>query len=74
MTMRVLSGDVPMRTPMRRRGTLIARRGEKMYIANVHGASAGNAAAFWEGPSALTLGTDVTLEFDPTIPAWWIVS
>lgn len=72
--MRLLSSDVPMRSPLRRRGTLVAKRAANLYIANVHGASAGNAAAYWEGTDALALGTDVTLEFDPATDAWWVVS
>jgi hypothetical protein len=72
--MRPFSTDVPMRSPIRRRGTLISKQTAQLYIANVHGASAGNSAAIWEGTESLVMGSEVTLEFDPTIPAWWIMS
>ena len=63
-----------MRAPIRRRATLKARVSAVLYICDPHGPRAGSCIGLWEGIQLLDLGTDVTLEFDPTIPAWWIMS
>ena len=72
--MRLPSTDAPHHAPMRRRGTIKARRTASLYLVDVRGANGSVTLALWEGTTLLDLGSDVTLEFDATIPAWWIVS
>jgi hypothetical protein len=71
--MRTLSTDVPTRLPMHRRGRIKARINVNTYIVDCAGANGSVHAAFFPGGGLLVLGSDVTLEFDPTIPGWWIL-
>ena len=64
------SSDVPTREPLRRRGQIKARRATSVYLV----ATPGVCLALYEGSDLLTLGSDVTIEFDPVLPGWWIVS
>lgn len=71
--MRRFQTDVPTNAPIRRKGTIKARRTLLLYNVDVHGSNGSVALAIWEGRVALPLGDTVTIEFDPTIHAWWIV-
>lgn len=72
--MRQFSTDVPGHTPIRRRAALKARLNATVYLVDVRGSNGSVAVALWEGTDLLELGADVTIEYDSTIPAWWIVS
>lgn len=66
-----ISSDMPTRDPLRRRGLLKARLTSKLYQVDF---GRGSEWAYWEGTDLLTLGKEVTCEFDPTIPAWQVIS
>lgn len=71
--MRRFSTDVPVNAPIRRKGTIKARRTLMLYLVDVHGSNGSVTLAIWEGGTALPIGSPVTLEFDSTIHAWWVV-
>lgn len=67
------STDVPTRQPIHRRGNIRARVNSNLYLVDVYSANGSVCAALYDGSGVLALASDVTLEFDPTIPAWWII-
>jgi hypothetical protein len=72
--MRRFSTDVPTSAPIRRKGIIKSRNSASVYLVDVHGSNGSASLAIWEGTNLLDLGQSVTLEFDATLPAWWIVS